>query len=1085
MDPKEDEEISIDFGRIKKFFKSDRKEDGRSSDENFKDARSSAKGKEDEDISIDFGKIKSFFKSDKPEPKSKGISADSDEKESDEISLDFSRIKKIFKFDEKETADKEEMPVNWAKVADFFRKYGIVFIALIPVILSIYIRMQAGFLPVTDDWAANSVINGVKSQIRSSIDQQYPNLPDANKNALADTELQKVLSQNKKQVDEQIKATSQYFKAFFQDENGKNYMPDIDPYYWFRYVKNIVDHGHPGDILKEGRPISGGGAISKLTPFDTYQLAPVGRFVTADTFHIYFLAYFYKFLHFFAPSLTIMRSMFYYPVFVAALSVLLIFLIARKIAGATGGFFAALIMAVNGALLGRTLFGHADSDAWVVFFPLVITWLFITTINVKNNLKSALLIISAGFFTGLYTTAWSGWWHIFDFILATISITLLYLVSIKFKGMKSNFRLWLSDSSIRHILIIGIIYLLSAAASATLFSGFAEFRNSFLGPFSFKSIKEPVTPYIWPNVLTTVAELNEGSINDIVKSIGGPFLFFISLMGLIFSIHRTEGLKKFDFAYIIGTAIFYLILFVRFGSGSPPLYNSISVFTLIVWIMLPVMIRIVVAVYKKDTSYDFKLSILLSLWVVSTIFASIKGIRFTLLLAPAFSVAFGVALGKIYAYSSKLLTKELKIHMVIGSSILIVLILLLYVNPVRSAIGSAGSDIPIINDAWYNTLTAINKNSTRNAIITSWWDFGHHFKAIADRPVTFDGTTQTDAAAHWVGRFFMTDNEREALGIIRMLDCAHNNATIALSHINNDLLKSIKIVKEIILLDKEKARQRLLGYGLAKQQADEIVSYTHCEYPEPYVIASEDMIGKSGVWSHFGSWNFERADIWQNARKLPQEKAVEYMAKKFNYTKENANNIYFEMQSITSDSEANSWVAPWPGYGGTVSCSKKSSEIYACSNGLQVNMSNYDIFGLGQQGIVKPKVAAFTTEYGILKKEFNGATLDFGMTIIPKSDNELEVVLSSKELAGSMFTRMFYMRGHGLRYFKLFNHQQGLTGANIYTYTVDWQGKNATIVNEYTDFFKKKANEDVIKESVIKNADSMHLDGNTANKNSS
>ena len=90
-------------------------------------------------------------------------------------------------------------------------------------------------------------------------------------------------------------------------------------------------------------------------------------------------------------------------------------------------------------------------------------------------------------------------------------------------------------------------------------SGWSIFMGSFLGPLSFPSIKAPVSASLWPNVLTTVAELNEGSLNGIINSIGGPFLFFISLVGLILAVSRKEGIKRFDFAYIIGTAFIYLI----------------------------------------------------------------------------------------------------------------------------------------------------------------------------------------------------------------------------------------------------------------------------------------------------------------------------------------------------------------------------------------------------------------------------------------------------------------------------------------------------------------------------------------------
>jgi len=47
-----------------------------------------------------------------------------------------------------------------------------------------------------------------------------------------------------------------------------------------------------------------------------------------------------------------------------------------------------------------------------------------------------------------------------------------------------------------------------------------------------------------------------------------------------------------------------------------------------------------------------------------------------------------------------------------------------------------------MNDGWYESLTKIKQNASEDAIINSWWDFGHWFKAVGDRAVTFDGTPQ-------------------------------------------------------------------------------------------------------------------------------------------------------------------------------------------------------------------------------------------------------------------------------------------------------------------------------------------------------
>src|SRR3989338_9936500 len=98
-------------------------------------------------------------------------------------------------------------------------------------------------------------------------------------------------------------------------------------------------------------------------------------------------------------------------------------------------------------------------------------------------------------------------------------------------------------------------------------------------------------------------------------------------------------------------------------------------------------------------------------------------------------------------------------------------------NVIQQSENIVRNDVPLINDAWYKALTRINENSQEDAIITSWWDFGHHFKVIADRAVTFDGTTQSTPQAHWVGRLLSTSSEKEAIGILRMLNCGAEQGT--------------------------------------------------------------------------------------------------------------------------------------------------------------------------------------------------------------------------------------------------------------------------------------------------------------------
>jgi len=54
-----------------------------------------------------------------------------------------------------------------------------------------------------------------------------------------------------------------------------------------------------------------------------------------------------------------------------------------------------------------------------------------------------------------------------------------------------------------------------------------------------------------------------------------------------------------------------------------------------------------------------------------------------------------------------------------------------------------------------------------------------------------------------------------------------------------------------------------------------------------------------------------------------------------------------------------------------------------------------------------------------------------------------------------MFTRMFFYKGHGLKYFKPFSYRQSVINQEIYVYKVDWEGKDMNLMNE----FKKEKKE--------------------------
>ncbi|MBD3280428.1 hypothetical protein GF389_02805 [Candidatus Dojkabacteria bacterium] len=871
----------------------------------------------------------------------------------------------------------DELSIDFRGAWTFVKKHSTLFILLAVLLLQfvpnfglfpwggIWMRMQTEDLPITDQWAQNTFENSLKAQMLDAINQQYPHLPEDQKNALASQEYQKQYEANKEAFDAQIAQLSQQFKSFYRYEvNGKEYtyMPDIDPYYYLRQARNIIIQGTFEDEMRDEEP------------WDTHVYAPLG-IRTGKNLHAYTLAYLHKFLGI-VTGFSLMQSSTYFSVLFIFLSLIPAFFIGRRLSGNIGGFFTATLVAISSAIMGRTPWGHADTDAYNVFFPLLIVWLLMESFSEKNTLRRVLFAGLSGISIGIFSFGWSGWWFLFDFIIATFAVSILYQLAVTCVDRRKLY----IPHSLRQLLLSMGSFIFFSAISVSTFLRFSTFIKAPLEPLGFTTIKNAAHANLWPNVYTTVAELNPGNLTTIINSVGGQFLFVLALIGVVLMVYTVRD---------------------------------------------------------EQGRFDVKYSALLAIWFIGTIYASLKGIRFTLLLAPAFAIALGAFFGITYSYLSKWLSKELKISKKITSPLLIIAFaaILIGAQMPQQSYAQATHDIPIMNDAWWATLTKIRDTSEPDAIINSWWDFGHHFKYVANRAVTFDGASQNTPMAHWIGKALLTDDEKEAMAILRMLDCGSNTAYDELLKQLEDPLRTIKTLKELIMLDKDEAQSFLEEEGL---DPSPILPLTHCEPPENYFITSDDMVGKAGVWGHFGSWNFERAYIWLELKDKPRQEALEEMMTRFNYTEEQASDLLFEAQTLPSEEAANQWIAPWPGYlSGPSGCTTAEGNL-VCSNGVRI------INGTGyittQQGTGKLNSYSYIDENGtfIVKKQENGTS---GVsTILKPSDTTVQSILCAPELAGSMFTRLFYLQGHGLQYFDLFSEERQLTGQPLYTWKVDWQG---------------------------------------------
>lgn len=962
----------------------------------------------DDELTVDFGKVGDFFKrkkkdAPKAEPPEESMLADkhasaphephhdhppASVEKSEDITIDFSKITGFFKKKQHAAAPsgKDELGVDFGGVWGWIKAHPVLVVLALLILLQFAptrlhiagrdwyapwggasLRLSVQDIPAADGWAQSHVTSILKGQISNSINQQYPNLPDDRKNKLVDEQWDKLYKEQGPQIEQQVEAVRQQIKQFWKyEDNGQQYtyMPNIDPYTYLRYARNILEKGHIEDERKNG------------VLWDNHMNAPFGGDIVPEL-QVYMLVWINKVSHIFSPTMPLMQSSGYMNVLLILLAMLPAFFIGRRFAGLPGGTIAATLVAIMPTIIERTAW-DADTDIWNIFFPLLLTWLYILMIDAEDRKKIIIWGAVNGFATGLYAFAWrGGWWYVFDFMVAAFAV----LVATE---------LWRTRKSMPKLLdvvkkraLLAAVFVLTSGIFVSLFVGMHEFFNAPLQPAHFTVIKAAAHPSLWPNVYTTVAELNPTNIAGAVGAMGGWLFFWIAIAGIA-----------------------------------------------------------LMAVQRKDSAWklDFKYAPFFALWFIATIYASTKGVRFTLLLAPAFAVAFGIGLGKIYQWVVRVSIKDLHLPAAVPHAVMIILVVFMLSSQAQASYGAMQGNIPIMNDAWWNALTAVKQDSKPDAIINSWWDFGHQFKYVADRPVTFDGASQNTPMAHWIGHVLATSNETEAVGILRMLDCGSNSAFDTLNAQFNDPVKSVKILYQLFGVNKENARKILQRSDV--KDIDAVLEFTHCDPPEDYFIASEDMIGKSGVWSHFGFWNFERAKAWIVLRHQDHDTAVKYMLQEWNYTEEQAEDMYSEASGLANENDANAWISPWPGILGAADCSVQAETVVACGNGIQHNLSNGETVVKTQQGVGRPPLLVKLGQDGTFTEtRFNDSNLNIAVLLFPTGGSNWRSVLASPELIKSIFVKLYFLEGHGLKYFKEFNRQSFLTGGQVIVYKVDWSGK--------------------------------------------
>jgi asparagine N-glycosylation enzyme membrane subunit Stt3 len=628
-------------------------------------------------------------------------------------------------------------------------------------------------------------------------------------------------------------------KPFLWDITRDNWTlgPDLDPFFFLRWAKTIVEQG-------------------ALPAIDYMRYVPLGYNTLNETRLLpYSIVYLYKFLKTFSDKVTVEYAAVILPVVASVFATIAFFLLVRKIFEDKGKKISNIVALTASAflitlpsLLPRTIAGIPEKESlgfglmFFAFYFLISAW------KSKSTKNQIILGLVSGLFTALMALIWGGVVFIFTsvaiagflaFILEQIDKKELAVYSswiissmifwLPFTNRSGGILGFLTSPSTGSAFIVWVLFICYFLLFKTKLKDNKIFENKnlaiipkpiltllisiilllilssiFLGPLTLLNISKEIIDHLsrpYEDRLSfTVAENKQPFFkSDWEESFGPtqfilfgvnknipPLFFWLFFIGTI--ILFNEMIKKFNLKEKIiltsSYAVFLLALIFSRTSSSDNLNGSSSL-SLIVYIggYLILLAAAIYVYYKKNTLKEteiFKEIKFDYIFIFSLVFVGIiaarSAIRLIMVLAPIAIIPLSYITVNFLFESLKEKKEEIiRVLLVIGSIILILLsAYTLYYNYL--VVNSAAkSHIPSsYTYQWQEAMGWIRENTPKNAVFGHWWDYGYWLQTIGERATMLDGGNSIGYWNYLMGRHVLTgETEEEALEVLYNHNVTH------------------------------------------------------------------------------------------------------------------------------------------------------------------------------------------------------------------------------------------------------------------------------------------------------------------------
>jgi len=456
-----------------------------------------------------------------------------------------------------------------------------------------------------------------------------------------------------------------------------------------------------------------------------------------------------------------------FPVIMATLTVLVIYLLGRDIGGKEVGLFSAFFLALSSSYISRTSLGFFDDETVGIFGILLFIFFFLRSIDPERSLRNSVTYAVAG---GLSLGYLFASWGAARYPLGITLIFVLVLILLR----RYSPRLFLSYGT-----TFGVALLIAANVPK----------------LGFTFLKEPtVLAVAGMFLLLGIIEISRR-----IKTTRSKMLFVVGFLALIVVLFF--ALARLGLVGSLGDK-FISVIFPseRLGvSVTQQLVQSVQEHRPATWgsfyfdvgvgiLFVPVGLYFAV---QNPTNRN----LFLTIFGLTSIYFAGSMVRLTLLMAPAFSLLWALALVQlvkpfvtILRESPRIPRRKMRFRSRVGKEFSAAFIILMFLLlTVTFVLPSAGSKFPRVVDRayspttiaaaslplkpiepvrdWLDALNWMRVNLEQTDVVCSWWDYGYWITAIANKTTLADNGTINSTQISLIGEMFMS-NETGAIEIL-------------------------------------------------------------------------------------------------------------------------------------------------------------------------------------------------------------------------------------------------------------------------------------------------------------------------------